>query len=71
MKFQPWLKKKVSSKIIGETKNFILNGRHPKVGALDGHSMRMASFYVPHSVEKGELSITEFSGNERWYPSKY
>ena len=24
--------------------------------------MRMASFYVPHSTGKGELSITEFSG---------
>ena len=24
--------------------------------------MRMASFYLPHSTGKGELSITEFSG---------
>ncbi len=55
--------KKVSSKIIGETKNFALQWEAPESWEqFDGHSMRMASFYVPHSVGKGELSITEFSG---------
>lgn len=29
---------------------------------FDGHAMRMASFYVPYSGGKGEVSITEFSG---------
>ncbi len=29
---------------------------------FDGHSMRLASFYVPYSKGKGELSITNFVG---------
>ena len=55
--------KKVSSKTIDETKKFTLQWQAPESWEqFDGHSMRMASFYVPHSVGKGELSITEFSG---------
>jgi len=55
--------KKVSFKTIGETKNFTLKWETPESWEqFDGHSMRMASFYVPHTVGKGELSITEFSG---------
>ena len=55
--------KKVSSKIIDKTKKFTLQWQAPKSWEqFDGHPMRMASFYVPHSVGKGELSITEFSG---------
>ena len=55
--------KKVSSKIIGEAKNLTLKWETPESWEqFDGHPMRMASFYVPHSVGKGELSITEFSG---------
>ena len=48
-----------------QTKNVDLTLKWQKpVGweQFDGHSMRMASFYVPHSSGKGELSITEFSG---------
>ena len=55
--------KKVSPKIIGETKNFTLQWETPESWEqFDGHPMRMASFYVPHTDGKGELSITEFSG---------
>ena len=55
--------KKVSSKVIDETKNFTLKWETPESWEqFDGHRMRMASFYVPHSTGKGELSITEFSG---------
>ena len=55
--------KKVSSKITGKTKNFTLKWETPEGWEqFDGHPMRMASFYVPHTVGKGELSITEFSG---------
>ena len=44
-------------------KEFILKWQKPEGWEqFDGHSMRMASFYVPHSSGKGELSITEFSG---------
>ena len=44
-------------------KEFTLNWQKPESWEqFDGHSMRMASFYVPHSSGRGELSITEFSG---------
>ncbi len=44
-------------------KEFILKWQKPESWEqFDGHSMRMASFYIPHSSGKGELSITEFSG---------
>ena len=46
-----------------KNKKFILKWQKPEGWEqFDGHSMRMASFYVPHSSGKGELSITEFSG---------
>ena len=56
-------KEKVPSEISSETKKFTLQWKVPSSWEqFDGHSMRMASFYVPHSTGKGELSITEFSG---------
>tara|TARA_B100000989_G_scaffold249332_1_gene196913 strand:+ start:1572 stop:2102 length:531 start_codon:yes stop_codon:yes gene_type:complete len=56
-------KEKVPSEIISETKKFTLQWTVPSSWEqFDGHSMRMASFYVPYSTGKGELSITEFSG---------
>lgn len=46
-----------------KNKKFTLKWQKPEGWEeFDGHSMRMASFYVPHTSGKGELSITEFSG---------
>ena len=51
------------SEINEKSRNFILKWKKPDGWEqFDGHSMRVASFYVPHSSGKGELSITEFSG---------
>ena len=52
-----------ASKINEKSRNFTLKWKKPDGWEqFDGHAMRMASFYVPHSAGKGELSITEFSG---------
>ena len=49
--------------LLKKNKEFTLKWQKPESWEqFDGHSMRMASFYVPHSIGKGELSITEFSG---------
>ena len=54
---------KEPSKINEKSRNFTLKWEKPDGWEqFEGHSMRMASFYVPHSTGKGELSITEFSG---------
>ena len=54
---------KVVPELPGKNKKFTLKWQKPEGWEqFDGHSMRMASFYVPHSTGKGELSITEFSG---------
>ena len=56
-------KEKAVPNLQKKKKEFILKWQKPpKWEQFDGHSMRMASFYVPHSSGKGELSITEFSG---------
>ena len=54
---------KVVPELPGKNKKFTLKWQKPEGWEqFDGHPMRMASFYVPHTVGKGELSITEFSG---------
>ena len=57
------IQKKVAPEPLKKNEEFILKWKKPEGWEqFDGHSMRMASFYVPHSNGKGELSITEFSG---------
>ena len=54
---------KEPTKINEKSRDFTLKWEKPDGWEqFEGHSMRMASFYVPHSTGKGELSITEFSG---------
>ena len=54
---------KAVPELLKKNEEFILKWQKPESWVqFDGHSMRMASFYVPHSTGKGELSITEFSG---------
>ena len=56
-------KEKLLPELKKKSNEFILKWQKPESWEqFDGHSMRMASFYVPHSSGKGELSITEFSG---------
>ena len=57
------IQKKVAPEPLKKNEEFILKWKKPEGWEqFDGHSMRMASFYVPYSSGKGELSITEFSG---------
>ena len=57
------LEDKVVPELQKKNEEFILKWQKPEGWEqFDGHSMRMASFYVPYSSGKGELSITEFSG---------